>query len=458
LKYSGGFANLSAIFFVDQLLVSFGNWIFWLVVSRLTSPSEIGEATIVISLALLVNSLAQLGLEYPLLKKSTTDRSRIIGTIVTIELVITILSFPFVYYVLAEQSLQEYFWMAFGILLLSGFIFVPRFALFGSSKAQIVLIIDVTSTIIKFVIAYTLVSFGFGAVGMLLSIVIQFLFIAVWGLLVLIRYDFGFKLGKIRYYREIMADGLANFPSKLSRMLILSISVILLGFFGATSSEIGIYYVALVVGMIGAGVSASMAYMVIPASISSKEELLSDSMRLGVSFSAPIISAFLIAPRFILSIFGPEYSSGDLVLIVMAAAILPSCIVLNTISKLNYANNQRALLIIGTTEISSFFVAFFFLVPYYSLIGAAVSVLIAYTVSSLLSIIVWPHGTKFVWRSGVAIAIGVLTGSIADLLVGFHPLILIIISASTSLIVVIRLKNTTFREILQFVSSIIRPT
>ncbi|HZB17010.1 MAG TPA: hypothetical protein VE445_07575, partial [Nitrososphaeraceae archaeon] len=136
MKFSGGFANLSTIFFTDQLLVSFGNWLYWLAVSRLTTSSEIGEATIVISLVLLINSLAQLGLEYPLLKKSSIDKSRIVGTVITIELLITLVSLPLVYYVLFEQSLQEFFWISVVILLISGIAFVPRFALFGNSKAK----------------------------------------------------------------------------------------------------------------------------------------------------------------------------------------------------------------------------------------------------------------------------------------------------------------------------------
>jgi O-antigen/teichoic acid export membrane protein len=460
LKFSGGFANLSTIFFTDQLLVSFGNWLYWLAVSRLTTSSEIGEATVVISLVLLINSLAQLGLEYPLLKKSSIDKSRIVGTVITIELLITLVSLPLVYFVLFEQSLQEFFWIAVVILLISGIAFVPRFALFGNSKAKSVLIIDVASTVLKFVIAYILVSFGLGANGMLLSILAQILFVAVASLIVLSRSNFRFHLGDVNYFKKIVADGVANFPSKLSRVLILSISVVLLGLFGVSSSEIGIYYVALVIGMIGASVSASMAFMVIPASLASKEELLSDSMRLGLSFSAPIIAALIVAPKFILSLFGVEYASGYALLIILSLAIFPSCIVLNTITKLNYANKQKALLAIGSTEVISFFIAFFFLVPLNGLIGAAVSVLIAFTVSSIISAIMWSQRelTKYIIRSGIATFIGILTGYTAGLLFELPPVILIIVSAGTSLALVIKLKNTSLNEIMQFVSSILKST
>jgi O-antigen/teichoic acid export membrane protein len=181
-------------------------------------------------------------------------------------------------------------------------------------------------------------------------------------------------------------------------------------------------------------------------------------MRLGLSFSAPIIAALIVAPKFILSLFGVEYASGYALLIILSLAIFPSCIVLNTITKLNYANKQKALLAIGSTEIISFFVAFFFLVPLNGLIGAAVSVLIAFTVSSIISVIMWSQREliQYIIGSGIATFIGILTGYIAGLIFELSPVILIIVSAGTSLALVIKLKNTSLDEIKQFISSILK--
>ena len=66
---SGDFVTPSFFLFLDNFLVSIGGWIFWLVISKLTSSSELGLAVTVYSLVILVTTLTQLGLEYPLLKK-----------------------------------------------------------------------------------------------------------------------------------------------------------------------------------------------------------------------------------------------------------------------------------------------------------------------------------------------------------------------------------------------------
>src|SRR5215211_1276321 len=83
------FIGQGLILFIDQILVSITNWLYWIIISRLASTSEIGQATSVYSLVLLVATVSQLGLEYPLLKKSSLHRSQILGTALAIELIIT---------------------------------------------------------------------------------------------------------------------------------------------------------------------------------------------------------------------------------------------------------------------------------------------------------------------------------------------------------------------------------
>ena len=63
---------------IDLLLVSFVNWIYWLLISRLTTASEVGQATSVYSFAVLTSAIALLGLEYSLVKKSSSERSQIL--------------------------------------------------------------------------------------------------------------------------------------------------------------------------------------------------------------------------------------------------------------------------------------------------------------------------------------------------------------------------------------------
>src|SRR2546422_11577139 len=65
------FAGSGILLFTDQLIVAAGGWVYWLMISKFATTSEIGHATALYSLVLIINTVIQLGLEYPLLKRSS---------------------------------------------------------------------------------------------------------------------------------------------------------------------------------------------------------------------------------------------------------------------------------------------------------------------------------------------------------------------------------------------------
>ena len=161
------------LLFIDQILLAAGQWIYWLIISKLTSPSEIGISTAFYSLAILVSTVTQLGLEYPLLKRTSTNNgSKILGTIIILEMMLTALSLPVLFYtsnvMYGEASTREYVWITVGILALTSLGFVTRFALLGLSDAKNVLIFDMIGTALKFGAGYLLVQQGYGGMGFLL--------------------------------------------------------------------------------------------------------------------------------------------------------------------------------------------------------------------------------------------------------------------------------------------------
>ena len=107
-----------------------------------------------------------------------------------------------------------------------------------------------------------------------------------------------------RHIIEVLKEGLSNAPSKLSRTMIITLSVILLAYFGISDSDIGIFYIALMISVVGAGLATSMSFTVIPASSESKADLSSGSLRIGLSLTVPLIVALLVARKDILAIMG----------------------------------------------------------------------------------------------------------------------------------------------------------
>jgi len=447
---SGDFVTPSFFLFLDNFLVSIGGWIFWLVISKLTSSSELGLAVTVYSLVILVTTLTQLGLEYPLLKKSNIQRSQILGTSFMIELLITLASIPFVYIVintLYDESVEQFTWISIGLLIIISLEFVFRFGLLGISNSKIVLIIDLVGVGIKLSTGFIMVSMSLGTLGILLAYLFEGLFV-IFTSLYFVKKSFSFRMGNIGYFKEIIKDALVNTPAKWSKMVIVILSVVLLAIFNISSSEVGIFYVALMITIVVAGFASSMAYMVIPSSTTLKKDLSSSSLRLSLSLTAPIVVTLLVAPRSILSLIGPEYESAVAVLVILAMAIIPSAITANLISKLNNLDKSRLLVFSGLLQIGTFFISFFVLVPIYGTIGAAISILVAYLSSSIFLIILSGHGSfRHILTVCLSVFAGFIVGYMIRMILGNEQqYLIIIISIATSILVILASKNMTIKE------------
>jgi O-antigen/teichoic acid export membrane protein len=458
---SNKFIGQGILLFIDQILVSVANWIYWLIISGLASTSEIGQATSVYSLVLLIATVSQIGLEYPLLKKSSLHRSQILGTALAIEIVLASGSIAAVIFLantdMYHESLGRYVLVAIALLVLSPISFIGRFALLGISNARSVLVFDIAATSAKFLTAYILLSMGFEAFGILFSFMMASLVAAITMLLSAGR---RLSLRPARDKRrviEVIKEGLSNAPSKLSRTMIITLSVILLASYGISDSEIGIFYIALMISIVGAGLASSMSFTVIPASSESKADLSSGSLRIGLSLTVPLIAALLVAPGDILATLGMEYAAAYTVLLVLSMGILPSAIVMNAISKFNNSGEQRKIIAIGIIQIAGFLTSFVVLVPYHGSLGAAYSILIAYSASAAFSVYYFERlQRRYIAASVVAVIIGWTTGYAISLMLDYS-LATIISSVVAASAVVLALRNTSTSEIGQLIKSIRKP-
>jgi O-antigen/teichoic acid export membrane protein len=449
------FVGSGILLFIDQLLVATSNFVFWLVLSRFASTSDIGEATSISSLVMLVTLITQLGLEYPLLKLSSANKSRIFGTILTIKFAVTLASVPIMVFVITNfygyPLHHEFVWISIAILLATSMSFVARFALLGISDVKHVLMFEVFGTIMKFVVGYLLVSTGYGAFGLLIAFLSSSI-VASGGLLLIAKRSFQFDLGDIKFFKQLTKEGLLNTPSKLSRMFIVNLSVVLLASLAISSSDIGVFYIALMISITAASFAASIAFMAIPASSLAEKDLTINGMRIGLSLTVPVITAIIVSPGSILSLIGQEYVAAENVLFILGIGILPSIIGLNAISQLNTKGKSKEIVIIGVIQLVTFLAAFTVLVPQYGMLGAAYSILIGFTISSIPSVI-WlgRRSMRYILFSMVAIGIGWSIGELAIEIAHVHTALGVVISSALSFGVIILSKNTSLKEMKQIV-------
>jgi O-antigen/teichoic acid export membrane protein len=445
----------SFLLFIDQIVVfAAGGWFYWLLLSKLTSTSVIGQATAVYSLVNLVAALSTLGLEYSLLKRSHHQRSEILGTALLIQLAITIASVPIVIYILSAVYAEglDIVILAVFILVTWTFLLATRFAILGVSNARTILLIDTFATGLKLISACILIYFDFGSAGILTSILLFNIASAAAGLYVCIRVH-GFKLSRVRNVLALIKEGLVNMPSIISRTLIYTLTIVLLAAVGMDDSEVGTFYMVLMISLFAGGLVTSSAYMLLPFSSTSRADLSLGSTRLALSLTVPIIAALISSPEFLLSLIGPEYIIGQSALMILSIGIIPFSIVTVGISKFNYLGEVRKLTAIGTIQVTSFIIPFLLFTATYGMVGAAISVLMSYILSAL-ACMVWSDRMliRYVLNSIIAVTVG---GGIGYAVNSSHlnSILAMAIAVMISLSFLITLKNTSITEIRSLILS-----
>lgn len=453
------FVNPGFFLSLDLLAVSLINWIYWLVISTLTSATEVGEATSVYSFVTLISAFTMLGLEYSLVKKSSSLRSHILGTSVIMELILTTCFIPLLLYFvnnLYGGTLSSLAFIAIGLLIFGSQRYIMRFTLLGNRDAISVLRINLAGAVSQLILGYILVYMGFGAAGILISFLLHFVLVTSLSFTIA-RRSFELNLD-LKSAKEVMKDALLNTPNSLSKTIIFTLSVVLLASIGINQADVGTYYIALMVSIIAGGFAGNIAFMAIPASTISKKDLTLESTRLGLSATAPFIVALMTAPASILSLIGPEYATAAPVLLVLSIAIIPYIIVINAISKFNNLGQTKRIVSIGTIQLCVFLFMFFFLVPTYGTLGAAMSILIASIISSIPSII-WSESKLmgYVTKACVSIVAGLAVGYLVGFwFVAISPVVVIATSVSVTLFLVFMLKITSTNEILLMVTDIMK--
>lgn len=460
IKSSTDFVTPSLFLFVDNILVSLGGWIFWLVISKIATASEVGLAVTVYSLVMLVTTITQLGLEYPLLKKSSISGSKILGTTFLIESLVTLASIPFIFIFINfvyEESVEQFTWISIGLLVILSLEFVFRFALLGISNSKIVMIIDLIGVLIKMSTGFLLVSLSLGTIGILLAYLFEGFFV-LFASLYFVHKSLAFGFGNIKFFRETIEDALINTPAKWSKMVIVILSVVLLSFFNISASDVGIFYVSLMITLVVASFASSMAYMVIPSSNAYKKDLSSGGLRLSLSLTTPIVVVLLVASGSVLSLIGKEYESAEFILIVLALAIIPMSVTVNLISKLNNLNKSKTLIITGFIQIVTFFICFILIVPIYGTMGAAISILVTYTISSIFLVIISDRNSfRWILSACFSIIAGFTANYFLETIMGYQQeLVITIFSAAVSVIAIFLSKSMTIKETSLLIKGIMR--
>jgi len=160
----------------------------------------------------------------------------------------------------------------------------------------------------------------------------------------------------------------------------------------------------------------------------------------------------------VLSLIGKEYESAESILIVLTLAIIPMSITVNLISKLNNLNKSKTLIITGFIQLATFFICFFITVPLYGTMGAAISILVTYIVSSIFLVIISDRNSlRWISSACFSIFAGFATNYVLGAIMGYqNELVVTAFSVTVSILAIFLSKCMTKEETSLLLKEIIR--
>ena len=378
-EYQAGLVKGGFYLFLDLLVTSIGGWIFWLIISRLTTPAEIGLATTAASLVALLGGFFGLGLEFSLLKEVSLGRRSAFGTTLSFEMLILILLSPILYFSglsIYGPNFSTYMLLGIGLLLISGLGFITRYSALALLQSRRVMLYDMIGTTLRFATGVSLVLQGLGGIGILSAGLIYSSVVAT-ALLLLCYSKIGFVKGGFNELSHLLKIGISNLPSRIASIIAGSLSIVLLAAFTSDPSAVGLFFIALAISSVAAGLASSLATMALPVSGAMKVDASVISLRLGLAITAPLLAGMIAAPSFLLSLISPAYTQASESLRILAPATLLLIVVTNVVTRLNHLHMLKQLTILGLIQLSSFLLLFPLLIGTFQAMGAPLAILIS---------------------------------------------------------------------------------
>jgi len=342
-------------FMLGTIYMNLMSLLFWIVSSRFSTTEDVGYATTAFSIIMLLSGTLTLGTGMAILKYGSVDskKSQIFSATIFINLILSVITVIILmiwggrglygeeYRMYITMAAFFYPFMIFGNILLM--------ALLGAMKSEVVTIIRFITSSVKFGLAVLFAIIYSKITG--LTIFISASAPVVLGFILSLpismkTFKFTPKVEKA-WIVETLKIGLANMPSRIFNIILINFGTVLLAFFTADPSLVGVVYISLMIMLALAGISGSFSTMALPHSTATDYHSYVDSLRYGIAFTIVGASVIASAPRFILSIINPEMAFAWKNLVVLMWALIIYVVIMNVITEWNAKSEYLKVSMIG---------------------------------------------------------------------------------------------------------------
>jgi len=451
----------AAFLYIENISTMVYGYVFWYILSKITTPDVIGISSSLISLAAIFVSLASIGIPVGsqrflgrmFLEGKFEDVKLFVKTslIITTVGIITCCALLLI----GKESLfgtYHYNLIAITVILIvsSTISILFRYVIIASLETKKLLIISVFSSGVKLFLTIILIFIATDEMGVMSGFTVAPMLSAIlFAINVRLLIKESQKRTSFRFietFRILLKASVVTWiPSFMDTIGGQIGTVIVLGIQG--SSQAGFYFIAF---QIAIGISAvlwaleSITYPALSGMNEGRRLFLWRVIKIGLIIVLPLSSSVLFYTTDIMQIFGHDYVEGSSSLQILLLSILPTAITAGIAILMYSYGNYKEVLVIGLATSIPRILLYFIFIPLYSITGAALSYSLGSAVAFVISIVIAKKmNVIIIWKD--VLLIFIIPTAIAFLLsnssLHFIPAILLSIILSYLLLLKLEIIN-----------------
>ncbi len=398
--------------YIEAITTMFSGYVYWLILSKITSPSIIGTSSATLSFISIFIVIASMGvgggIQRFLGKSIVNKKIENVKGFINSSLLITSLGIlgSSIIILILKDWIYHSFKINFSLIIIS-IIIMGSMSILGTLRAiivpslntKIITTSSILSTIIKLTATVILVLVGAGVMGILIGFMLYPIISSII-LTIAIKKTFYNQNNKIiergktisLFYSTkdiFIASNAFWVPAMITTIGSQLGTIFVMISNGANSA--GIYFISfsLVTGIsVIMSVLSTIAYPAISAMTDGRKRAVWRLIKISLIIILPLSHAIIFYSADILQLFGSNYAKGSSNLQILILSILPTAII-SGVSVLVYAyGNNRHVLIIGLFTSIPRTLLYFIFVPIFGSNGAAITYLAGSIIGFIVSVII----------------------------------------------------------------------
>jgi stage V sporulation protein B len=398
----------AAFIYIQVVVSAISAYVFWLIMTQLTTSAVIGTLSTLVAITEILTSFAGIGIPDSIQRflGKTFSEGKLAESKIYVEISLFFTSIGIIaacLFIVVGGSFFELIEIDSTLQLILIFVIISKSiqlllssVIISTLKTEMLAVINIISSTTKIAISIILVVIGAGIAGLTVGyLLFDSLLSSTLLAIVIMRYmkpvskekrEPEPRISFIRASKDILIGGVTNWVPLLVTSIGLQLGTIVL--FGSKgANDAGVYFLAINI-VNGILFSTTAIFAIALPALSSMQDgrkrLAWQTIRWSALISTPLASALVFFSEDVMRLFGENYVKGESSLQILLLSILP-IILANGIGNLtfSYGNYKQSLAIHLAMNIPRT-VLYFVLIPYYGIIGGAMS----FVIGSILALIV----------------------------------------------------------------------